>query len=58
LYMKSLHQPDGGIVHTFKVQTVSPECESYAVELAHSIGIRYADSDFIRTLGEKLSEKV
>ncbi len=57
LSMQSIPQPDGGAVHTFKVLAEAPKCESYAVELAHSAGIRYKDADFIRALGEKLAQK-
>lgn len=56
LFMESIPQPDGSALHTFKVIAAAPKCESYAVELAHSAGIRYSDSDFIRALGEKLGE--
>ncbi len=58
LYMQSIPQPDGSAVHTYKVLAAAPECESYAVELAHSAGIRYSDSDFIRALGAKLGESI
>jgi len=57
LYMQSIPQPDGSALHTFKVLATAPECESYAIELAHSAGIRYKDADFIRSLGEKLGEE-
>lgn len=57
LYMQSIPQPDGGALHTFKVIAAAPECESYAVELAHSAGIRYPDGEFIRAFGAKLGEK-